>query len=111
MLKDILLVGASIAIWGTEISGLQMFGYAIALGGLMYYKLGADKLKDYYGQGSRAWQDYSSRNPIMRKLIIFGGAILFIFLILGGLAPRDPKSYKQGTLLLGGLFGSSSQAN
>lgn len=49
VLKDILLVGASIAIWGTHVSGLQFFGYSIALGGLMYYKLGANGIKEIFG--------------------------------------------------------------
>lgn len=45
VLKDILLVGASMMIFRDPVSGLQAFGYSIALGGLVYYKLGADKLK------------------------------------------------------------------
>ena len=47
MLKDILLVMASVVIFRDPVSGLQIFGYSIALGGLMYYKLGADKCKEY----------------------------------------------------------------
>lgn len=49
VLKDILLVGASILIWGTNVSGLQFFGYSIALGGLVYYKLGASGIKEMLG--------------------------------------------------------------
>lgn len=44
VLKDILLVCASVAIWHSPVSMLQMFGYSIALGGLMYYKLGAEQI-------------------------------------------------------------------
>lgn len=49
VLKDILLVGASILIWGTNVTSLQFFGYSIALGGLVYYKLGAKGIKDLLG--------------------------------------------------------------
>ena len=45
VLKDILLVAASILIWGTPISALQYFGYGLALCGLVYYKLGAATIK------------------------------------------------------------------
>ncbi|KAI9761552.1 MAG: hypothetical protein M4579_000943 [Chaenotheca gracillima] len=99
VLKDVLLVGASMAIWATPISGLQAFGYTIALGGLLYYKLGADTLKEYIGQGNRAWADYGNRKPAMRKLLVFGAVLLVLFILLGGLAPKyapegyDPKSY------------------
>lgn len=49
VLKDILLVGASILIWGTNVAPLQFFGYSVALGGLVYYKLGAQGIKDLFG--------------------------------------------------------------
>ncbi|KAI9846714.1 MAG: hypothetical protein M1837_003770 [Sclerophora amabilis] len=99
VLKDVLLVGASMLIWGTPISGLQAFGYAIALGGLVYYKLGAETLKEYVSHGSRMWADYGNRRPVMRKLMIFGAVILGLIILLGGVAPNyapggyDPKAY------------------
>jgi hypothetical protein len=43
------------AIWGTQITNLQFFGYSIALGGMLYYKLGAEQLKGYLGQAGRSW--------------------------------------------------------
>ncbi|OAA55462.1 DUF250 domain membrane protein [Cordyceps fumosorosea ARSEF 2679] len=39
VLKDIILVVSSMAIWGTPVTGLQAFGYFIALCGMVYYKL------------------------------------------------------------------------
>jgi drug/metabolite transporter (DMT)-like permease len=57
VLKDILLVFASMFLFKDPVSPLQAFGYAIALGGLIYYKLGAEKLKEYMGQGSMKWQE------------------------------------------------------
>lgn len=74
-------------IWGTPVSALQFFGYSIALGGLVYYKLGADQIKDYAGKAGRSWTEYGNTNPAMRKAIVFGAGLLFVFLLLGGLAP------------------------
>jgi len=46
VLKDILLVVASVVIWHSPLTILQIFGYSIAVGGLVLYKLGANKLKE-----------------------------------------------------------------
>jgi hypothetical protein len=40
VLKTILIVVASVIIWGTAVSGLQFFGYSLATAGLIYYGLG-----------------------------------------------------------------------
>ena len=87
VLKDILLVFASIAIWGTPISGLQAFGYSIALGGLVYYKLGAATIKAQFSDVGRHWAEFGSNRPALRKVTVFGGVLLILFLVLGGLAP------------------------
>ena len=88
MLKDILLVFASIAIWGTPVSGLQYFGYSIALCGLVYYKLGSEVLKAQFGEINRSWAEYGVRHPVLRKAIVFAAVLLAMFLVLEGLAPR-----------------------
>lgn len=88
MLKDIILVFASIAIWGTAVSSLQFFGYSIALGGLIYYKLGGETLKAQFGEINRMWAEYGARHPALRKIIAFAVVLLLIFLVLGGLAPH-----------------------
>ncbi|KAI9725156.1 MAG: hypothetical protein M1828_003498 [Chrysothrix sp. TS-e1954] len=95
VLKDILLVMASMAIFRDPVSGLQMFGYAIALGGLVYYKLGAEKLKEYMGQSNRQWTEYGAKHPAMKKVIIFAAIVTVLFVILGGLAPFLPSEYSQ----------------
>lgn len=109
VLKDILLVAASMFVFQDPVSPLQGFGYSIALAGLVYYKLGSDKLKEYVSSGGRSWADYGNRHPAMRKLIVFGAVMLFVFILLGGLAPHyapdyDPSKYAQDGLhkLLGG---------
>ena len=94
VLKDILLVFASIAIWGTPISALQYFGYGIALCGLVYYKLGGATIKAQCSEVARLWAEFGSNRPALRKVIVFGGILMMLFVILGGLAPTvgyDPK--------------------
>jgi hypothetical protein len=95
VLKDILLVAASMLIFLDPVSLLQAFGYSIALGGLMYYKLGGDQIKGHVSDAHRSWNDYGVRHPVMRKLIVFGLAILGIFVVLGGLAPQLPPQYAE----------------
>jgi hypothetical protein len=106
VLKDILLVAASMAIWGTPVSGLQFFGYSIALGGLLYYKLGGEQLKQYASSAGRSWNEFGANKPATRKLVIIGAAVLTVFLLLGGLAPTfapgGVNEYLQS--LLGGVM-------
>ncbi|KAA6414972.1 MAG: DUF250 domain membrane [Lasallia pustulata] len=110
VLKDILLVAASMWIWGTKVSPLQFFGYSIALGGLVYYKLGGATLKEYLSQGSRAWAEYGAKHPAMRKVIVFFAVLLVLFVVLGGLAPSvgyDPQSAISNSNWLKNLLGTS----
>ena len=79
----------------------------------MYYKLGADKLKEYFSQGGRAWADYGARHPAARKVIIFSAILLFIFLLFGGLAPTyapayDPKAYLTNSRYVSSLMGDKA---
>ena len=95
-------------IWGTQVSITQFFGYSIALGGLVYYKLGADQFKQYASQASLSWTEFGVQRPAMRKLVIFGLVLITIFVLLGGLAPTfapDQTEAFKG-LLGGGKVGS-----
>ncbi|KAK3989816.1 triose-phosphate transporter family-domain-containing protein [Cladorrhinum sp. PSN332] len=98
VLKDVLLVVASMIIWGTQVSGLQFFGYSIALGGMVYYKLGFEAIKGYAGEAGRQWADFGNRRPILRRISIMLFAVMTLFVLLGGLAPSyapgmDPAEY------------------
>ena len=86
VLKDILLVFASV-LMGAEVSGLQYFGYSIALMGLIYFKLGAETLRAQFSEGNRQWAEYGAKHPAMRKVIVFGIVLLIVFALLGGIAP------------------------
>lgn len=88
-----MLVLASMLIWGTQVSGLQFFGYSIALGGMVYYKLGADTLKAYASEAGRQWSEFGQTRPALRKLVIIGGAVTLIFLLFGGVAPQYAPEY------------------
>lgn len=73
-------------IFRDPVSPLQFVGYSIALGGLVYYKLGAEQL-------GRMWADYGANHPALRKMIVFGVILITLFLLLGGLGDNLPKGY------------------
>lgn len=96
-------------IWGTVITPLQVFGYSIALGGMIYYKLGAETLKGYLNSAGLAWADYGNRHPALRKVIVFGVILTVVFVTLGGFFPnyvRDPKASIQESGVLTALLGN-----
>jgi hypothetical protein len=99
---------ASMVLFRDPVSLLQAFGYSIALGGLIYYKLGNDKLKEYIGGAQRSWAEFGSTRPALRKIIVFGLVLFTMFVLLGGLAPIfAPDAYeasksKVADLLAGG---------
>ncbi|CAK7244058.1 MAG: hypothetical protein STHCBS139747_005592 [Sporothrix thermara] len=80
VLKDILLVAASMLIWGTPVTGLQFFGYGIALSGMVYFKLGYDTLKSYAAEGGRKWAEFGATRPALRKIIIVGTVLSFVLM-------------------------------
>jgi arginine exporter protein ArgO len=104
VLKDILLVAASIMIWGTPVTSTQFFGYSIALGGLVYYKLGAEQIKNHIMEVNRNWQEFGNKKPAARHCVILGLVVLTVFILLGGLAPSF--AVKSGTYLRSLLGGS-----
>ncbi|KAI9766729.1 MAG: hypothetical protein M1840_006373 [Geoglossum simile] len=81
VLKDVFLVFASITIWGTPITSLQVFGYSIALGGLVHYKLGGEKLREIFREKSIDWSECGKRRPIVRWLPAIGIVCSIFFLI------------------------------
>ncbi|KAK3187597.1 hypothetical protein K4F52_003655 [Lecanicillium sp. MT-2017a] len=90
VLKDIMLVVASMLIWGTHVSALQFFGYSIALGGMVYYKLGYDQIKGYVTEGGRRWAQFGASKPILRQLSIVVFGLFVILALLGGLTRGSP---------------------
>jgi hypothetical protein len=80
-------------IWGTQVTALQFFGYSIALGGMVYYKLGYDQIKGYVGDASRQWAEFGNRKPILRKISIILLSAFVLFALFGGLAPSYVPEY------------------
>ncbi|KAF2267425.1 TPT-domain-containing protein [Lojkania enalia] len=106
VLKDILLVFASMFLFGDPVTLLQAFGYSIALAGLIYYKLGADKLKEYLAQGNMKWAEFGSQRPAARKLLVFGLVLGTMFFLIAGLAPRfAPESNAKFVSGIGKMLG------
>ena len=87
VLKDVMLVVASMIIWGTQVTALQFFGYSIALGGMVYYKLGFEAIKGYAGEAGRQWADFGNRQPVLRRIATIVLALFTVFALLGGFAP------------------------
>jgi hypothetical protein len=104
VLKDILLVAASIMIWGTPVTSTQFFGYSIALAGLVNYKLGAEQIKNHIKEASRNWQEFGNKTPGARHCVIIGLVIVTLFVLVGGLAPSF--AVKTGSNLRSLLGGS-----
>lgn len=99
VLKDVLLVAASMLIWGTKISGLQAFGYSIALMGMIYYKLGQKELKPFIAEASRRWAEFGATKPALRKLLIFTFFIVSIIFLFNQLAPTYAPEYDTKALI------------
>lgn len=107
VLKDILLVLVSVTFRKEPFTGLQCFGYSIALAGLIYFKLGADTIKTKFSDAGRGWADYGVRHPALRKVIVFVGMLLLALVVLVGLAPRVGYDSKY----LSSVVGQSDKAN
>jgi hypothetical protein len=103
ILKNILLVIASVVIWKTAITPLQFVGYGIACFGLVYYSLGWEQMVAQSSAGwqyaKNVWEQDDSTTSIglgngisisvtqVRRAIIFGLALMVVALLWYGLAP------------------------
>lgn len=102
ILKNILLVIASVVIWKTAITPLQFVGYGIACFGLVYYSLGWEQMAAQSAAGwsyaRQVWEDESTTsiglgNGIsvsssqVRRAVLFGLALMTVGLLFYGLAP------------------------
>jgi hypothetical protein len=98
--KNILLVVASVLIWGTIITGLQVFGYTIALAGLVYYGVGYEGIQTYYSTTQQfAWKVWEGekekegatiqRSTMLRKAIIVSVFALIVILLMAGIAMQN----------------------
>ncbi|OAA76281.1 DUF250 domain membrane protein [Akanthomyces lecanii RCEF 1005] len=84
VLKDILLVVASMVLFGSQVTALQFFGYSIALGGMVYYKLGYEQIKGHLAEANRHWAAFGAEKPILRRISIVTFAVFVGLALLGG---------------------------
>ncbi|KAI1854150.1 hypothetical protein JX265_000553 [Neoarthrinium moseri] len=84
VLKDILLVVASMVIFGDPVTGQQYFGYGIALAGLTYYKLGAEKMNAMYTDAKLYVEDARRNQPGKVKMVILCALLGFMTIVVLG---------------------------
>ena len=70
---------ASLTIFGDPVAPLQYFGYAIALGGLVWYKLGGDQLREVSTQARLAVGQFRNERPGATRAVL----ICVVFGIVG----------------------------
>lgn len=92
-------------IWGTPVTGTQFFGYAIALSGLVYYKLGGEQLKQQIAGAGRLWSEIGMQRPRLRQGIILAAVFVFVLILLGGVGPSVAG---RGSGWLTGLVGGTA---
>ncbi|GJC81779.1 putative sugar phosphate/phosphate translocator At4g32390 [Colletotrichum liriopes] len=100
ILKNILLIGASVIIWKTNISFMQFVGYGVALFGLVVYSTGWDQLKTS-GVGAVVWArtvwnshslDEGRLSPLVRRAIFFGLLTLITLMLVLGFAYKGSSA-------------------
>lgn len=75
---------ASMAIFGDPVTLTQYFGYSIALGGLMYYRLGGEKMKQLGTDTRLAIGEFQRKNPAaLKQAITFVIAVIVIGVVVG----------------------------
>jgi hypothetical protein len=100
VLKNILLVIASVMIWGSVITGLQFVGYGIATAGLIYYGVGYEGIQTYYAVGQtyakKLWEgqpDTSTAQPptLFRKALIISMYVTIVLLLVVGITVKTQR--------------------
>lgn len=82
VLKDILLVVASMVIFGDPVTGQQYMGYSIALAGLVYYRLGREGVETAVTNARLSLSELRHSQPGRLRILIvglaFAAAVLFL---------------------------------
>ena len=91
ILKNILLVIASVMIWHTSISSLQFIGYGIALGGLVYYSVGWDQMVGVtlgiWSYARNMWDSKAEESrlpPALRRALFMTLAMIIVVVLVAG---------------------------
>lgn len=123
VLKNILLVLASVLLWGTVISPIQALGYSMALLGLIYYGVGYEGILTYFAYTQKLarqiWEGDSpekkfetastgrEKSGVLRKVLVVVVFTLCVVGLLAGFAmwgakPHLVEEVKKGWLDLDG---------
>jgi hypothetical protein len=97
VLKNIGIVGISVLIWGTIISGLQIFGYTIASAGLVYYGLGYEGIMMLGAAVKAKWDAPGSVSKGWKTTLAMAAGAIFMFSLIvmwrnAGEAPEFPAT-------------------
>ncbi|POS69218.1 hypothetical protein DHEL01_v212388 [Diaporthe helianthi] len=93
VLKDVLLVFASMILFRDPVTGQQFFGYSIALAGLVYYKLGPDKIQSLAKDTQLQISQYRQNNPARAKLAGAAAVFTVVFLLMWFWGPASTSQY------------------
>ena len=117
-LKNIILVVASIFIFGDTVTALQAFGYSLALLGLLYYQHGSDKntteqMRGYLHSGQRVWGAMRERKPWRLRLLLAGITFFIVIALLWAASLLDllPEEYDPAKLAMYKLWGAMARTN
>ncbi|TEA18222.1 putative sugar phosphate/phosphate translocator [Colletotrichum sidae] len=100
ILKNILLIVASVIIWHTSITFMQFLGYFIALLGLVIYSTGWEQLKtasqNTIAMGRNTWNshalDEGRLSPLVRRALLVGLAIFITLMLVLGFAYKGSSA-------------------
>ena len=95
VLKDVLLVFASMILFRDPVTAQQFFGYSIALAGLVYYKLGPDKLQSLAKDTQLQISQYRQSNPARVKLAGAAAIFVVVFLLMWLWGPASTSQYTE----------------
>lgn len=94
-------------IWHTNITGIQFFGYAIALGGLLIYSetIKYEHVAGFVSWAKATWEspslDESRLSPLVRRAILAGLALLVVCMLVVGFSWTDDAN-AAGTAAISG---------
>ncbi|KAJ2968681.1 hypothetical protein NQ176_g9061 [Zarea fungicola] len=89
ILKDILLVVASMVLFRDPVTGQQFFGYSIALGGLVYYKLGGEALQSITKDATLKFNSIRQNHPERLRYAVLAAGFFALCLLWFGM--RRPQ--------------------
>lgn len=77
------------AIFGDPVTTTQYFGYSVALGGLVYYKLGSEKMQQLSTQTRLAAGDFRREHPGRARAIMICAALGMVTLVIWSWWPGE----------------------